>query len=175
MQVQHLGYPAIICKSMDESIAFYTRAFGMHHLFTEPNRDDSESVQALLHAGGDTYLLLVGPTRADIKLAEAQLGIGSMQYLSLTVPGAELDRAYAELAASGVRASEEIRRGYERLVFLEDPNGVLITLTAWITDPPPALARADVLTRAAALRAAEAAPFLEDGHIRRAIAALGGA
>ena len=174
MQVTGLGYPAIICRDMEKSIGFYTRTFGMEHVYTEPNRDDAESIQALLHAGNDTYLLLIGPTDPNIKLADSSLGVGSMQYLSLFVSGATLDRAYFELAAAGVQASEEIRRGYERLVFLEDPNGVLVTATAWTTEPPSGMSRTAVLARAAALREAQRAPFIEDVHLRQAITELSG-
>jgi catechol 2,3-dioxygenase-like lactoylglutathione lyase family enzyme len=174
MQVLGLGYPAIIVKNVEESIAFYQRAFGMELLYLEPNRDDNESVQALMHAGGDTFVLLIGPRDPNLKLADASLGVGSMQYLALNVSGEVMDRAFFELSQGGVRGSEEIRRGYERLIFLEDPNGVLVILTAWSTEPPAGPARAEVLRRAAALRESEQSPFIEDRHIQRAIAELGG-
>ena len=170
MRVQGIGYPAIICRNMEETISFYERALGMRLLFMEPNRDDAESVQALLDAGSGTRLLLVGPIDPKMKLADAQIGVGSMQYLSLRVSGSELDAAYHELARAGVQASEEIRRGYERLVFLEDPSGVLITLTAWTREPPAGCDEAEILLRAAALREAAGAPFIEDEHLARAIA-----
>ncbi|MEZ4501726.1 MAG: VOC family protein [Dehalococcoidia bacterium] len=172
MQALGLGYPAIIVKNVEESIAFYQRAFGMEVIALEPNRDDSESVQALLHAGNDTFVLLIGPRDPNLKLADASLGVGSMQYLALKVSGEVMDRAFFEMSQSGVRGSEEIRRGYERLIFLEDPNGVLIILTAWTTEPPDSLSRVDVLRRAAALRESEQAPFIEDRHLQQAIAEL---
>jgi len=172
MQALGLGYPAIIVKNVEESIAFYQRAFGMEVIALEPNRDDSESVQALLHAGNDTFVLLIGPRDPNLKLADASLGVGSMQYLALKVSGEVMDRAFFEMSQSGVRGSEEIRRGYERLIFLEDPNGVLIILTAWTTEPPESLLRVDVLRRAAALRESEQSPFIEDRHLQQAIAEL---
>ena len=173
MQISGIGYPAVIVKNVEESIAFYQRAFGMELLYLEPNRDDSESVQALLRASDDNFVLLIGPVDPNLKLADASLGVGSMQYLALRVSGPILDRAFFELSSSGIRGSEEIRRGYERLVFLEDPNGVLVILSAWITEPPAGMSRVDVLRRAAALRDADRAPFLEDVHIQRAIMELG--
>ena len=174
MEVRGLGYPAIIVKNMEESLEFYRRALGMELLYTEPNRDDAESVQSLLHAGGDSYLLLIGPTDPEMKLADASLGVGSMQYLALNVAGEVMDRAFFELASAGAHASEELRRGYERLVFLEDPNGVLVLLVAWMTEPPPGMSRARVLARAGELREAQNAPFMEDSHIQQAIAELSG-
>ncbi len=172
MQVSGIGYPAVIVKNVEESVAFYQRAFGMELLYLEPNRDDSESVQALLKISDDAFLLLIGPVDPNLKLADASLGVGSMQYVALRVDGPTLDRAFFELSNSGIRGSEEIRRGYERLVFLEDPNGVLVILTAWLTEPPAGMSRAEVLRRAAALRDEDRAPFVEDHHIQRAIASL---
>ncbi|MEE8421444.1 MAG: VOC family protein [Dehalococcoidia bacterium] len=174
MQVNGLGYPAIIVRNVEASAEFYTRTFGMERLYTEPNRDDDESVQTMLHAGGDSYLLLIGPTDPNLKLADASLGVGSMQYLTLQVSGETMDRAFFELSEVGTHASEEIRRGYERLVFLEDPNGVLILLTAWTTEPPDGVERAAVLKRASELREAQDSPFVEDLHIKQAIAELSG-
>jgi len=172
VQVNGLGYPAIIVRNLQASLEFYTRTFGMQHLYTEPNRDDAESSQALLHAGNDSYVMLIGPNDPNLKLADASLGVGSMQYLTLAVSGETMDRAFFELSSAGMQASEEITRGYERLVFMEDPNGVLVLLTAWATEPPAGMARADVLARANALRESQGSPFVEDMHIRQAIAEL---
>ncbi|MQA00484.1 MAG: hypothetical protein GEU80_14335 [Dehalococcoidia bacterium] len=171
MRTQGVGYPAIIVKDMEESLEFY-RKLGLTPVYAEPNRDDPESVQALLHAGGESFLMLIGPTDPNIKLAESSLGVGSVQYLSLQVPGELMDRLFYELAATGLAASEEIRRGYERLVFLEDPNGLLLTLTAWISEPPAGMPRVRVLASAAAFRQESGARFLEDEHVRRAIGEL---
>ena len=172
VEIRGLGYPAIIVGDMDRSLEFYQRAFGMRLLYVEPNRDDEESVQALLHAGNDSYVLLVGPKDPNMKLAESSLGVSSMQYLALSVSGAVMDRAFYELANAGVSASEEIRRGYERLVFLEDPSGVLIILSAWATEPPAGMSRAEVLEQANRLREAQGSPFVEDAHVRQAIEEL---
>ena len=171
MELRGLGYPALICKDMEASIDFYEK-LGMRRLFMEPNRDDPDSVQVLMHAGAEDYLLLVGPNREGVNIAESRPGVGSMQYLTLHVSGEFIDQAYFRLSSVGLQASEEIRRGYERLVFLEDPNQILIALTAWTTEPPPGMSRAAVLTRAGELKEAQSAPFLEDDHLRRAIAML---
>ena len=173
MELRGLGYPALICKDMQASIDFYEK-LGMRRLFMEPNRDDPDSVQVLMHAGGEDYLLLVGPNREGINIAESSPGVGSMQYLTLHVSGEFIDQAYFRLSSVGLQASEEIRRGYERLVFLEDPNQILIALIAWTTEPPAGMSRSAVLAKAGELKEAQNAPFLEDDHLRRAIALLSG-
>jgi len=172
MELSGIGYPAIIVKNMEESLDFYGK-LGATTLYLEPNRDDPESVQALLHVGDENYLMLIGPTDPNLKLADASLGVGSMQYLTLRVSGAFMDQAFFSLSAAGLHGSEEIRRGYERLVFLEDPNGVLLLLVAWTTEPPAGISRAQVLARAAQLREEAGDPFIEDAHIRGAISQVG--
>lgn len=171
MELSGVGYPAVIVKNLQESIEFYAK-LGAAVLYMEPNRDDPESTQALLHVGSDNYLMLIGPNDPNMKLAEATLGVGSMQYLTLRVSAEFMDQAFFTLSGAGLHGSEEIRRGYERLVFLEDPNGVLILLVAWATEPPAGVDRARVLSRAAQFRQEEGAPYVEDEHVRRAIAEI---
>lgn len=171
MELSGVGYPAVIVKSMEESLEFYQKLGGTL-LYLEPNRDDPESVQGLLHLGGENYLMLIGPTDPNLKLAEASLGVGSMQYLTLRVSGEFMDQAFFALSSAGLHGSEEIRRGYERLVFMEDPNGILLLLVAWTTEPPAGMDRARVLARAAQFREEAGDPFVEDAHLKRAIAEL---
>lgn len=171
MELSGVGYPAVIVKNVEESLEFYQK-LGGELLYLEPNRDDPESVQALLHVGSDNYLMLIGPTDPNLKLAEATLGVGSMQYLTLQVSSAFMDQAFFTLSSAGLHGSEEIRRGYERLIFLEDPNGVLLLLVAWVTEPPAGMDRARVLARAAQLREEAGDSFVEDEHVQRAIAQL---
>lgn len=171
MELSGVGYPAVIVKNVQESVEFYGKLGGTV-LYTEPNRDDPESIQALVHLGAENYLMLIGPIDPNLKLAEATLGVGSMQYLTIRVSGAFMDQAFFTLSSAGLHGSEEIRRGYERLIFLEDPNGTLILLVAWATEPPAEMDRHRVLARAAQLREAEGGQFVEDEHVQRAIAEL---
>lgn len=170
LQAMGIGYPAIIVRDMEDSIRFYER-LGLKPLYVEQNRDDPESIVAMLYCGGnDTFLQLVGPMKPGaVNIAQASPGVGSMQYLSFVVTLEQMREMWHEMSNAGVQGSEEIKRGFERLVFLEDPNGVLITLTAWGHEPPPGMPRALVLQRAAMLRDQAGAPFVEDEHVQQAI------
>jgi catechol 2,3-dioxygenase-like lactoylglutathione lyase family enzyme len=170
LQAMGLGYPAIIVRDMEDSIRFYER-LGLRPLYVEPNRDDPESITAMLYCGGnDTFLQLVGPMQpGSVNIAQASPGIGSMQYLSFVVTLDQMRQMWHQMSNAGVQGSEEITRGFERLVFLEDPNGVLITLTAWGVEPPAGMPRALVLQRAASLREEQGARYIEDAHIQQAI------
>jgi len=173
LQARGVGYAAIIVRSLRDSLDFYQR-LGLTPVYVEPNRDDPESFCALMYCGGnDSFLMLVGPAEgARVSIAEAQPGVGSMQYLSFNLDRETMTRIWHEMSTAGVAGSEEIVRGYERLVFMEDPNGVLITLTAWSTEPPVGMPRALVLARAAAIRERDGSAYVEDTHIQQAIAEL---
>lgn len=173
LQAQGVGYTAIIVRSLRDSMDFYQR-LGLVPVYVEPNRDDPESLCALMYCGGnDSFIMLVGPAEgARVAIAEAQPGVGSMQYLSFNVSRDTMTEIWHAMSTAGVSGSEEIVRGYERLVFLEDPNGVLITLTAWNTEPPAGMPRALILVRAAAIRERDGAAYVEDSHIQQAIAEI---
>ena len=131
MEVIGIGYLAIICQNIDESINFYCNGLGFEKIYQEPNRDDPESTQVLLMNKNGNGIMLVGPNNPNMKLAERNIGVGSMQYLALYVKNIDLDEAFYNLSNAGIQISEEIQRGYERIVFLEDPNGTLVTLISW--------------------------------------------
>ena len=172
LQTLGLSYPAIIVKDMNESIGFYRR-LGLHPLYMEPNRDDPDSVCAMLAAGdGTTFLQLVGPTTEGQDIPEASMGTGSMQYLSFHVSLEVMEGMFHEMATAGVHGSDEIERGFERLVFIEDPQGILIVLIAWATEPPADIPRPAILARAAQIRDAAGDTFVEDRHVQQAIADL---
>ena len=170
LQAQGVNYPAIIVRNMEDSVRFYQR-LGLQPLYVEPNRDDPESIVAVLSAGGsDSFVMLVGPMKpGSVRLADAQPGIGSMQYLSFHVTLDQMNSMWDEMSRSGVQGSEQIKRGYERLVFLEDPNGVLITLVAWGVEPPRGMPKTLVLQVAAMIRERAGAMYIEDEHIEGAI------
>ncbi len=173
MQVSGIGYPAIIVGNLQESIEFYER-LGLRVLYSEPNRDDPESATVMLGSSDDTTLLLVGPLQAgSVNIAEAQPGIGAMQYLSFHVTNEQMDQMFHVMSEAGVAGSEVIERGYERLVFLQDPNGVLVLLIAWSVDPPEGVSRTALLEAANRHREAADAPFLEATHLQQAAVELG--
>ncbi|MDA1010662.1 MAG: VOC family protein [Chloroflexi bacterium] len=171
-----INYPAIIVRDLAESMRFYER-LGLDLLYLEPNRDDPESTVAVLaFRDGDTFLHLVGPAQPDtVAIAEASPGAGSMQYLSLRVSLDRMHQIWDEMSRVGVQASEAIQRVYERLIFLEDPDRALITLTAWGVESPAGMSRAAVLQRAAALRDEAGAAFIEDDHLAREISEIAAA
>ena len=48
MEVIGIGYLAIICQNLQESINFYCKGLGFEEIYQETNRDDKESTQVLL-------------------------------------------------------------------------------------------------------------------------------
>ena len=48
MEVIGIGYLAIICQNIDETVNFYCNGLGFEKIYQEPNRDDPESTQVFL-------------------------------------------------------------------------------------------------------------------------------
>ena len=96
-----------------------------------------------------------------------------MQYLSFHVTNEQMDAMFHVMSEAGVQGSEVIERGYERLVFLQDPNGVLVLLIAWSVDPPAGVSRTTLLEAANSHREAAQALDLEATHLQQAAVELG--
>ena len=89
MEVIGIGYLAIICQNLQESINFYCKGLGFEEIYQETNRDDKESTQVLLMTKSGNGIMLIGPNDPKMKLAEKNIGVGSMQYLTLYVTNKE--------------------------------------------------------------------------------------
>ena len=168
MEVIGIGYLAIICQNIDESINFYCNGLGFEKIYQEPNRDDPESTQVLLMNKNGNGIMLVGPNDPNMKLAKNNIGVGSMQYLALYVKNDDLDDAFYNLSNAGIQISEEIQRGYERIIFLEDPNGTLVTLISWPgIESLDANQYIDTFKKVEAFRRKDKSEFIEKKHFKK--------
>ena len=168
MEVLTIGYVAIICQNLEESLNFYCNGLGLKKIYSEPNRDDNESTQILLASQKGPCLMLIGPNDPKMKLSQAALGVGSMQYLTFYVTNTELDNAFYTLSNAGIQISEEIKRGYERIIFIEDPSGTLVTLTSWKGINSSDLSNnTERLKKAESFRRTEKSEYIQEHHLEK--------
>jgi hypothetical protein len=78
----------------------------------------------------------------------------------------------AVLDAEGIGYHGPIDRGYERSIYLRDPNGVVVELMTWVTPVPEGVDEGDLILAAQELRRAREAYAIEDIDVRNAIANL---
>ena len=103
-----------------------------------------------------------------MKLSQAALGVGSMQYLTFYVTNTELDNAFYTLSNAGIQISEEIKRGYERIIFIEDPSGTLVTLTSWKGINSSDLSNnTERLKKAESFRRTEKSEYIQEHHLEK--------
>ena len=140
----------------------------------QPNLDDASMEHLFFHVGNDNFIayFLTKDDRAGVRYAPAKPGIGGMNHLAIDVDEASFEEALTRLRAEGIDVRGPTDRGYERSIYLKDPNGVRIELLTWLTPPPTDLTQADIIRRAQALRQARGAEFVEDQDVRQAIAEL---
>jgi methylmalonyl-CoA/ethylmalonyl-CoA epimerase len=130
LRVDHVG---IAVADLDEALAFYDRAFGLHCVHEETNEEQGVR-EAMLVAGDGSgaRIQLLAPLRPDSAIAKFLDRSGpGLQQLAYTV--ADVEASSAALRARGLRLLyDEPRRGTagSRINFVhpKDAGGVLVEL-----------------------------------------------
>jgi catechol 2,3-dioxygenase-like lactoylglutathione lyase family enzyme len=154
-----INHLALVCKDMDETIAFYEGILGMPLVYTIDLPNDGGQ-HFFFDAGNETLLAFFwfpnAPSLEPGKVAPAHMitdgdftsAIGSMNHVALTVPEDRFDEKVELLKSRGVECSpilnhddsprQVARTNHEgvwlRSVYFWDPNGVLLEL-ATLTRP----------------------------------------
>ena len=168
-----VNHPALIGRSYEETVHFYTEVLGMRLVLDQPNLDEPRMTHLFFDAGNGGFLAyFVINEGSGLEIPDAQEGVGAMGHVALNL-GVPLEEAMETLKEHGIGFTGPIDRGYERSVYFRDPNGVLVELLTWITPLPRGADEAEVVAGATALRNAEGAHHIEDAHVRRAMEELG--
>lgn len=176
IRTQRLSHPALICQDLDSTLEFYQGILGMEPVAWQPAPDDPSFSHLYLHAGAGTVLAFVGPSHpARTPLAKGRLGVGGIQCLALQLEADAFDEAQTNLRQRGIAFTGPVARGHERAMWVRDPNGITLELSAWETPLPEHANHALVLKAAHHLREEEGVSCIEDRHIRGAIEQLYGA
>ncbi len=128
MQVVATHHIAVITTQFEEMERFYTQTLG----FAVTKRWDDVSI--IFIDVGSTTIELIGRTSNDSGLVAHPIGEGTgYNHLALTVE--DVDAAFAELTASGVKTLSEPRNFQDvRIAFFADPDGNVVELVG----PPSA-------------------------------------
>lgn len=127
--IDHVG---IAVADLDEAIAFYRDAFGMHVAHEEVSEEYSVREAMLAVGDSGSYVQLLAPMSAESPIAQFLDRSGpGMQQLAYRVT--DIDAAVATLRERGIRMLyPQPKRGTSdsRIIFLhpKDTNGVLVEL-----------------------------------------------
>ncbi len=120
-------YTGIRVKDLDASIAFYTNVLGMT-VRGRATIPESHGVVVDLASEGSSHPLELNyyepGSRFDVPFTAGE----GLDHLAFRVT--DLDRAIAEAAAAGAPVAHEVRTSQSRWVYLRDPNGIWIELSA---------------------------------------------
>lgn len=172
IRTRGINHPALIAANIDETVRFYTEVLGMRLVLRQPNLDDPSSTHLFFDAGDGNFIAFFGPSQPTAAPGRAPVGIGSMQHLALNL-AVPIEDAMATLRAHGVPFSGPIDRGYERSLYLRDPNDTVVELLSWIIPLPEGADEAEVIARAQRIREAQRAHHIQNEHIVQALAELG--
>jgi len=169
IKTRGINHPALFGLSYEKTIDFYTRVLGMRLVLEQPNLDDSSSVHLFFETGPGQFIAYFTPLPG--KDVAGRVETGALNHVALNLDG-KLEDAMAVLDAEGIRYNGPIDRGYERSIYMRDPNGVLVELMTWVTPVPEGVDEGDLILAAQELRRARDAYAIEDEDVQKAIAAL---
>jgi catechol 2,3-dioxygenase-like lactoylglutathione lyase family enzyme len=121
------GYTGIRVKDLDASIKFYTTVLGMTARSRETFDETNGVVVDLLSEDGGHPLELNYYEKGSRFDTKYEAGEG-LDHLCFRVK--DLDQAIAEAQQAGFPVVQEIKTATNRWVYLQDPNGIWIELSA---------------------------------------------
>lgn len=167
-----VNHPAVIGRDLEETVRFYSQVLGMRLVLRQLNLDDPGSTHLFFDAGGGSFIAFFVPNDPSTAPPHGTVGVGSVQHIALNL-AVPIEEAMEHLRRHGVYFNGPIDRGYERSLYLRDPNGIIIELITWITPLPEGADEAEVLARAQEIRLRQGASSIEDEHVRQALAEMG--
>lgn len=170
IHVRGINHPALFGLHYDKTIDFYTRVLGMRLVLEQPNLDDPSSVHLFFEAGPGQFIAYFVPKRGED--LEGQVRTGALNHIALNLDG-DLDSAISALTSEGIPFSGPVDRGYERSIYLRDPNGVVVELLTWLTPVPPGLDEGDLILAAQAKRLERGAYALGNDDVKAALLDIG--
>ena len=154
MRTTGINHLALVCRDMEETVAFYTGVLGMP-LYKTVALPDGGQHFFFDCGGGDSVAFFwwpdappAAPGIASVKSfpEEAKSAIGSMNHVAFNVPEEKLDEYRQRLVDAGVKVlpnmvvnhddspmgvSAENHPGvFFRSVYFTDPNGIMLELAA---------------------------------------------
>jgi len=175
MQIKTKGinHPALFGRNLEETIQFYTEVLGMQLVLRQPNLDEPRLTHLFFSVGNGAFIAFFIPNDdSELKLNEGSEGIGSMQHLAFNLD-MPVEEAMEILKRYKIEFKGPVDRGYERSLYLHDPNGIKLELMTWKTPLPAGADEAEVIARAQIIREKEKAYNIEDKHVRQAMTDLG--
>lgn len=130
LRLRGLHHVTLIARDLDATTTFYRDVLGLT-LVREGDNDDDPGARHFWFGDADATPGTLVSFLEYPGMGPGTVGIGSTHHLAFAVgTAAELDAWHAHLTAQGVSATELLERGGLRSLYVRDPDGHIIELTA---------------------------------------------
>jgi len=128
LRIAGIHHITLLCKSLDQSVAFYRNTLGMRMVKQTTNEDDQGARHLFFgDEQGRPGTLVTCLEYPDLE--PGRVGVGSTHHFALTVESEdELGGWRDYLMGQGVACTELLDRTFFKSVYLRDPDGHIVEL-----------------------------------------------
>jgi len=128
LRIAGIHHITLLCKSLDQSVAFYRNTLGMRMVKQTTNEDDQGARHLFFgDEQGRPGTLVTCLEYPDLE--PGRVGVGSTHHFALTVESEdELGGWRDYLMGQGVACTEVLDRTFFKSVYLRDPDGHIVEL-----------------------------------------------
>lgn len=128
LRIAGIHHITLLCRSLDQSTAFYRNLLGMRMVKQTTNEDD-QGARHLFFGDDEGRPGTLVTCLEYPELEPGTVGVGSTHHFALTVDSEdELHGWHGYLTAQGVPCTEVMDRTFFKSVYLRDPDGHIVEL-----------------------------------------------
>lgn len=128
LRIAGIHHITLLCRSLDQSTAFYRNLLGMRMVKQTTNEDD-QGARHLFFGDDEGRPGTLVTCLEYPELEPGTVGVGSTHHFALTVDSEdELRGWHGYLTAQGVPCTEVMDRTFFKSVYLRDPDGHIVEL-----------------------------------------------
>jgi glyoxylase I family protein len=128
LRITGIHHVTLICKSLEQSTAFYRNLLGMRMVKQTVNEDDG-AARHLFFGDEDGSPGTLVTCLEYPQLDPGSVGVGSTHHFALAVSDEEELRAWRDyLTSRGVACTEVLDRTFFKSVYVRDPDGHIVEL-----------------------------------------------
>ncbi len=128
LRIAGIHHITLLCRSLDQSVAFYRNLLGMR-MVKETTNEDDQGARHLFFGDdeGRPGTLITCLEYPDLQ--PGTVGVGSTHHFALTVESEEeLHGWHGYLTGQGVPCTEVMDRTFFKSIYLRDPDGHIVEL-----------------------------------------------
>ena len=128
LRIAGIHHITLLCRSLDQSTAFYRNLLGMRMVKQTTNEDD-EGARHLFFGDDEGRPGTLVTCLEYPELEPGTVGVGSTHHFALTVDSEdELHGWHGYLTGQGVPCTEVMDRTFFKSIYLRDPDGHIVEL-----------------------------------------------